>query len=50
MINKAGTASLSFMNYGIIAVRYDDEDAISKFVTSDDISSKAEGYLEDYLD
>lgn len=30
-------------------VDYDDEDAISKFVTSDDISSKAEGYLEDYL-
>jgi len=31
-------------------VDYDDKDAISQFVTSDDISSKAEGYLEDYLD
>lgn len=29
---------------------YDDEDAISEYLYSDDMSSKAEGYLEDYLD
>lgn len=31
-------------------VDYDDDDAISKFMSSDDFSSKADGYLEDFLD
>ena len=29
---------------------YEDEDAISEYLYSDDMSSKAEGYLEDYLE